>query len=524
MTRGIVFVLVLAVLTLSAFPQSRLLTFFRKRSFPTGPIAVKFRAPGRDVGIFREDRGSGSSTYWLCEFIGDTYYWCVALDDYPLGVPSDNHHLQQSEIRVLGTSVDQEDASVTLNGTWAKVSDAGLVYLDYYRRSNTATDYAEWTSPASTTVVGVRGLDISNAGVSVVSIDGDATAADLLPTAQDLVDATTLSSDVLVANGGNLNPTDRVLNQYAAVADKDVPTLFNSSLTAGQHTVRLTVSGEKQAASGDTRAYITGFFSSDGTQRMDSAGTSGSTDLVMAQHTILMDEQSTYEYAIQFCPTGATTSCTDWVGNGHDHDTESSLAITVDGAAVTPAEDAYVMTVYGGRKVRAVRTSTLDNAEVGDIGTMVATYTLHPTYGLHTQWRFTFDVPGGTTFAYGAMLPLNDGIFDKGSTVGASDVTLGDDDDTHKANAESSTGYAWDADGNWGAMLWINQAKTVYSWQKTTSALTIEDRSGGTLNKLYARRVDGVADDYVSGTVWRGDYWYQVGYFSGGANGELANQ
>src|SRR5690606_32598678 len=119
-----------------------------------------------------------------------------------------------------------------------------------YRQSSTSGSTVTWTSPTST-AVGIRTVATTNGGLAKVSIDGSATAATMLPTAQQMVDSGKYLAGILVANGGTLNPTDRVLDCYSPNAAGtagyedlwDVRVGFAEGLSSAAHTVVITATG-----------------------------------------------------------------------------------------------------------------------------------------------------------------------------------------------------------------------------------------------------------------------------------------
>ena len=116
----------------------------------------------------------------------------------------------------LGTiTINDDAAGVSHSGTWTTGTNA-VAYGGTYHYSTEAGATIRCTCAATTTAVGIRSFKATNGGIGVAYIDNDTTLCTLLPTAQSLVDAGTLANTVLVANGGTLNPTDRIYDAYAA--------------------------------------------------------------------------------------------------------------------------------------------------------------------------------------------------------------------------------------------------------------------------------------------------------------------
>ena len=215
-----------------------------------GQLLTAFAGPGGAVGIER----SGTK-YYLLAPIQSGQYNTTRLETYSFGGTTE-YIISQIESRVALLSLEDDDPAAVTAGTWVALTDS-RAYGGDYRYSKTANDTLTFTTPANTNIVGARHCSLTNGGVAKVAIDGDLTRATLLPTAQDLVTAGTLASTVLIANGGTLAPTDRILNNYGA-NNWDNKVIYCNDLAAGVHTVVITICNYKQAASTDTRVYFGG--------------------------------------------------------------------------------------------------------------------------------------------------------------------------------------------------------------------------------------------------------------------------
>lgn len=453
---------------------------------PLTRLLSKFTGSSGEVGVHRV-----GLDYWLYTPIAGGRYAGYYLANVTIsGFTA--HSFAGISSRMPFLSVEEDDASVVRAGTWVNGSNAGA-YGGDYSYSVTATNTATFTTPAGTRAVGIRSCNLTNCGVASVSIDGDLTRANRLSTAQALVDAGTLANTVLIANGGTLNPTDRVINTYGA-NNYDTRTVFADDLTAGVHTVVLTITGYKQAASSAARVYIGGMLYN------STSVTIATASIVVETLQSVCPSGSVYEYAFNITPTGASGA--GFTGNGHGYETETSLSITVDGLPSTPADGEIV----AGASIQAVRASNLFhpnlNAGVTQIGTGAMTYDLLAN-GVEVSWSVTWSIGGSAAQAYFAMCPT--GIFmDKGANIGLlnQSVTLSNDNNSTQVNATSQAVYTWDSDGNYAMLLYIPNMADVSYYTYAANKAFIEDTTGGTRNKMYISYINGSPLVYAAG-VWQ---------------------
>lgn len=477
-------------------------------------LLAKFQGAGDRVAIFREDTtasGSADSLY-LCQHIGAQRYWCVELVNFTVAARA-CHSLRYAQLRRPVVSVNQTDPSVTLSGTWTPQSVAGF-YGGNGHVSSTSGDYVEFTTPDGATCVGVRIYTNTVSGLHKVTVDGDPTAAHLLPTAQDFVDAGTYPNTILTENGGAFNPTDRALDCWAGVSAQDWKLLLADNLAPGEHTVRLTLTSHTRGT--DTRLYITGYSYATADTTIDTEG------VALARAIDLVATGSVYEYALRIQPSGGDHM--DYVGNGHGYETETSLAITLDGEPITLNNG----DLYAGAALAIARTSNLYHQDVGAGATPIAdgtlTYTMHPARGLDIEYTIDWDIDAQTAEAYAAMYPLSE-MLDKGSGLETpADYALTDNNGSFKANAAQQAVYVWDSDGNLGAVLSAyDLATTVNDWAAApTYKFVIEDRAGGAINKIYLHRANASPGEVITpDSVWQAKCNYRVHYFAD-ADGVLA--
>lgn len=429
---------------------------------------------------------------------GDTW-WRIRLA-WDAAAGEEHHSLWQSEIGIPVVSVKQTDGSfaLVLAGRWTTSANA-YAYGGSYSRNSTVGDTCTWTTPTCVEV-GIRAFKTTNGGYALCTIDGDATAATFLPTAQEEVDAGRLAATALVGGGGTLNPTDRVFDSYWPDASTGV-NLYSrlaEGLASAAHTIVLTVTGYKQGASSGTRLYLAGGFYAATTTTPATAGMS------LCPLIELLTSSSVFEYAISYTPAGGTLY--PFIGNRHGGDIEDIFTIELDGSPVTLADGE----VQVGALVEVTRESHLLHPDTGatHVGSVSTTYTMRPGWGLDVAATITWEYAGVALVAYLGMLPTQANIFTKGRAAGGPVVTLTDDDGSVKGSTRSDTLCLWEDAGHGAVMAVLrNLPDAVGRWVGvTTDFAWIEDRSGGDFNKAYFQRVQTPGTE----TILAGDVWSMV--------------
>ncbi len=460
---------------------------------PLEKLLKRFTNSG--ASVFLEKVGND---YTLYQRIAAQRYWSIYVRSR-LTTGGKTLNLNDGEgIREPVVYVDQNHASLVYSGTAWNLNLAGSGFGGTYSRSaTTAGSVVTWTTPDNVTMVGALTYAYINCGISLVTIDGDDTLADNLPTAQDLVDAGTLPNTALKANGGLLDPTDRVWDEYSA-AYRTLP-VFTRNLTAGVHTVVITSLGYKNAASGNTQIYLDGVFYQTPTTEL-AAGTAYHT---LAVATICPDTYGT-EYVTMPLPDGATHGDV-WIGGGHGYENQTALQVKIDGAVVAPA----AWTMYAGALIEIERSTELFHPDLGAtvIGTCEAVYTLNPHTGLWLDYAITWAVDGVMKAAFAAMAEVSN-FLDRGSSLlSASDYNLSTNDGHYHPNLKDRCFYMWDADGIYAKLIYVPDLITATNnWISDPNYyFAIQDRSDGLVNKFYLFRVETGSDEAFSITdVWRG--------------------
>lgn len=215
---------------------------------------------------------------------------------------------------------------------------------------------------------------------------------------------------------------------------------------------------------------------------------------------------SAWERALTVYPSGGTQTFIGTLAHGYEEDT--AISVTVDGATVTPTG-----TATEGTEVVIRRTSMLHHPDADHIGDAVTTYTMNAD-GLTVAWSVTWlrALVGGQ--CYGAMMPCG-ALLDTGKTLTGAKATLTADDDSMKSSSQSRTAWLWDADGGHGACMALLDLSAVADWAYTDAKdMWLQDRSGGTNNKVYAGFTGRNA---AAGDTWQGLTRYMADYFDAGA-------
>lgn len=426
-------------------------------------------------------------------------------------------------------SVDETDASVTRVGTWTNGVQS-KAFGGNYRWSATLGDTTSWTSPAGATRLGIRTVTGVNGGLSKVTIDGSATAADLLPTAQQVVNSGAYHSSILVANGGALDPTDRVLDSYVAggIYNYDACFAIAENLAAGAHAVVITATGYQGKSL--TSSPPVGIIAAGRTSVSGLA--SGTASILLSSPSAWpfraemgnVEVKSAYEYAIECLAPGSATVGT--IGTIHGYERQDSLTVLLDRVATTlPAG----MLVQALSSVELRRTSTLYHPQAtGAVGSCTATYRAD-RQGLTFTPKLTL-IPGMTLNYLYSMMPLSGckvpgGMDRAASTAFGTVLTLTGATDVRVGAARSAAAWMWNSTKK---TAFLHFVPDIYDftdgWAKGgVSPHSFQDRLGQ-ISKSYLSNQNPSATPRVTGADWSLAWsaHYQVGYFPAGAEAALA--
>lgn len=429
-------------------------------------------------------------------------------------------------------SVVMGDASIVRTGTWSSISSDVRAYNGQYRQSTEVGAYFTFTPPANTTAIGWRGPRISNGGLAKVTIDGSATKANLLPTAQQVVDRGLYANTILVANGGTLNPTDRVLSCFGSTDYGAMVGIADGLTASDPNVVVATVTGYTAVGGAGNRLYLSGM-------SWATAATTIETPSIELVDTYSVHNEATvssaWEYADSERPVGSSNAPI-FTGSVHGYEQNTSITIYL-GSSATPATlvDDAITPIGNGGEIRVVRESNLYHPDVNGgntaTKTAVTTFTLD-RLGLQVQSVMTYLQPLDVKTAY-VMFPLNGvknpaGGFDR---VGLSNLptTLtftGLTGDNQYGFSKSGVVWVWQSTGKLAVMLWVPD---IYGftegWSRNSVAqFSVQDRAGD-LTKIYGSWISAespysrVPAGYVKTRTAR----YLVAYLAAGAESVLAS-
>lgn len=404
------------------------------------------------------------------------------------------------------TYVEESDAKVTYTGTWfGPSSGVPGAHGGTYKYSTTAGSTATVTAPTNTASITINAVTTTNGGgVAAITIDGDITRANLLPTAQSLVDAGTYASTILTTNGGTLDPTQKVLTTYSAglVPSQDMQ-IADGLDPAVTHTIVYRATGYARVADATSnRAYLSAF----------AWGAPGNAV------ALISSEVSNWDTAVNCLPTGGTT--TTFVGGTHGYESETSFTLTVDGTPTT-LSDLQVVHPTSTAKITRVTTLTHPDISPTKIADVVSVFTLTRA-GIELDWTLTWAMGATVTTTY-VMMPMpgptQTGGFDRANLNAwtGGPITLPSNLGTtvYYGGSKSSAVWLWQSTGNLAAIMWC---KNALQWSDNWHGpllLSVENRASA-LTKAYLSRVSSASatEAVTAGKVWRCRTLYRFGRFA----------
>jgi hypothetical protein len=491
------------------------------QAYGVARVAQTFNNPAGGISISR----SGSD-YYLWHGLGGGLFSRYQLKNYTAN--AGNLPLRQlAGLDTVRAMVDTDDSAATKTGTWVAGSNAASIGGAYVY-STTTGDSISWTSPTGVTSVGASVVEITNGGMLLlVEVDGSKTAADRLDTAQAVVDRGWYPNTILVANGGTLNPTDRVMDTYSsATANNNYAArrVLAADLTPGTHSVKLTVTGYMRTGLSAQRGYVTGFLHALPTTKLTDSG------VAVVSDTVLSAIASAWEYAFYGQPAGTTAP--GETGNIHGWEAETGFTITVDGAVSNPADG---VRVDGLNEIVVTRLSQMRHTELGVTSIVdVTTKYILGRRGLLVVPTFDFKRDFIPNWMY-IMLPVNgpttNAVGQKFNRAALLDyaggpLTLtGGNGDAYSGRSKSVAAWMWSSTGKFAVMSAVPDHTTFLNrWKESSpSYAQINDRSGNILKTYYSRNAGTNGEVIKAGTVISAAIRYKVAYFPGGAEAALAN-
>jgi hypothetical protein len=387
---------------------------------------------------------------------------------------------------------NDDDAGNTYNGAgWGVVASPASLGAQY-QRSRTLNDYVEFSvTPGAGGKIYIVLATLTNGGYGAVTIDGGTDLVNELP---------------LV--GGY-----RQINSYAAVNADNTRILIAAGLDpATAYTVRLTVVDDRPPGSSDDYINFEGY------------GVFTTTIDDAQLGTVLYDAKtmrtpgyggSAFEYAYEYKPTGAINY--EWTGSQHGN--ENISGVTFEDQDGNDISVSAVDTKNHGEQVVMEHTATSRHGETGatDHANVICRATFDSA-GVTVYYKHTWLSAATFDAAYAAMFPMRDAQMTRGHVAGDDSTiyTLNADDDSRLGQQKQRLAALWDASYPWVAWLYLPDLVGVNYWLNATQFMFIEDRVGGTINKLYAQRVYGPPGNpnasAAIGDVWESTAYYRVSY------------
>lgn len=371
----------------------------------------------------------------------------------------------------------------TRTGTWTTHTNANA-YTGTYYESVLGGDahYATFVTPVTTsTRVGLRCVIAGNGGLGKVTVDGEPSKANLLPTALQLYQEGLIDDDTFA----QFRKDDRIIN-YCGSLNYNAVVMIAEGLTAEEHTIVVTSTGLKPltSLSSVARTYVTGFVYGNASTAIGDTG--ADLDGFGATKYIVKGSDSVVEYAIMCRPTAGGDLL--FIGNGHGNDTQTSLVITVDGDVTVLASGESA----SGASIVITRTSNLTHPDFGGgTATFCEVEQKYTLAGLGLFLERTEVWKADTTFStsYAIMWPC-EGTFSMGATAVDGDAwtSLTANDNGLYCRASSDLIYVYEPGGNYALAMSCGSGT---SYSLTTTGLYecfIQDRAlnAGLIHKMYA--------------------------------------
>jgi hypothetical protein len=471
-------------------------------------LLSNFVGPGDDVAITRVTSSGVNDLYGLHQHIGNGMYWSLEFYNQAWTTITNTSPLYYAKIKRIAKWFNSlTTPAVTFSGGWNNSTVAGYMGNKTYY-VDAAGAYAEIVYPAGATWHGVEHITATSRGLMVVSVDGSLSAADLLPTAQSVVDNGAYANTILVENGGTLNPTDRVIDCYGAGGYAQ--TIISKSLSATSHTVRLTRTGYKRAASTGTNIGINAFFA-----HGPSYCKMSDTNYYLLAEQTMMTTTYTWEISWNIIPTGGVSQW--WVGHAGSMKF-LSMDISIDGVVTTIADG---QTKTGVNNVVFTLQSSVRATEIGggatQIGVLNMIYTLNSVTGLTIDHNLTWELGGVLQPSFPCMHAV-DKILDRGRADAETVETLASSDNSLKCKTSKYTLYAWDYDGYMATAFSPDPVIACGNWANNADSnnrFFWKDMVG--MNKAYVLPRSGTLT-YSIGDIFTSRANYRAAWLAQGAN------
>lgn len=385
------------------------------------------------------------------------------------------------QVKILGGIRSAQAVRV---GNWNWMNDATKFGGGYY---NGTTGSITFQTHSGVTRIGIYDIPVSSSGVFLVEIDGDRTLANHLPTADALVANGTLSASFLVAQGGNLNPTDRIYYQKSPAGTSLIPASTSgmdnmltqnrrvriaSNLSAGIHTVKFVQSGYSASGSQASNLRISGIWFDSPQTGIGDPNIGFEIKANQEMHCPSSDNN----FAFRFCPNGLLGSGQyEWLGHNNGSQIKSgSCQLSLDGILFS---DIPMGTLRKTKTLTLTVPGSLKHPGVSDpVASYSQKYTISAQAGIECESSIQWNEGGHISLGYipqlAAFEPINKGTVWEASQ----NYMLDQNNDANRYNQKGTQAYIWSPVSNWAMLLQSSIQDTIW----------LADRSDQ-YNKIYFR-------------------------------------
>jgi hypothetical protein len=186
--------------------------------------------------------------FWVYVPLGDGWYDGYRISRWDAVSAEKAPNVGRHAIARMGKYLAHDNAAASKSGSWTNTT-ADYVHQSKMTQSSTVDGYVQFADVVGASFV-LRCPRMSSLGCAVVSIDGDFTAANRLPTftAADETAGKCRAEDV----------GRRYIDFYAGTTVGDVHIPLADGLADAAHTVRITVTGTKRAAASGVQVRLAG--------------------------------------------------------------------------------------------------------------------------------------------------------------------------------------------------------------------------------------------------------------------------
>ncbi len=425
----------------------------------------------------------------------------------PAGSESPIEITAYESLRIIGA---KRASTAIKTGGWG-VQPNALAYDGKYYTSSTSNATIQFTTTGSSEKIGVFDQITSSTKLAIVEINGDKTLANKLPTAQQLVNAGVISTSALIANGGTLDPSWRILNSKSPQNSVTGDTLFMygssrrvilaENLAPGVKTVKFTVTPYYPNGTSSTGLFrVAGIWYYDDTRSMSH---------FPEAHFEPVDEgvslgvgASDHNFAFSFTPAGSSQAI--WLG--HDGTQFAGQAqLKIDGVPFTTIPpNTYT---YTGEEVELDVSGTLRSGPSSpQLATFNQKYTFRADNGIKIDSHIDWLVSGEISSGYIPQLGVNNSL--SRATTATANTTYNLDSNLGNVffNQFDTTAAIWNPTTDWAILTHlddfvieppvVNSAIPVDENQLVSTIhefpqdwiVQFQDREGGAINKIYYRK------------------------------------